>query len=285
MKIIKIILILVFSTIGCLSFAKAEKIKWPENVKVVKVESASMNKKIDVSVVLPESYEKNSDKRYPVIYLLHGYSEDHTAWPINAKPNLHKIASQNDIIFVCPNGGKSWYVDSPVHPEIRYETFVAKELVEFIDKNYRTIATKKGRAITGYSMGGHGALLICFKHQQTFGACGSMAGTLDLRMKVNDEKIKVLGEYAKYRSAWDDNSVVELLYLLNRVRMPAIIIDCGTEDHLLCENEKVHQKMLDMRMPHDYITRPGKHNGKYWGNAIDTQILFFLKFFAEGNAR
>ena len=161
----------------------------------------------------------------------------------------------------------------------------AWQLVEFIDKNYRTIATKKGRAITGYSMGGHGALLICFKHQQTFGACGSMAGTLDLRMKVNDEKIKVLGEYAKYRSAWDDNSVVELLYLLNRVRMPAIIIDCGTEDHLLCENEKVHQKMLDMRMPHDYITRPGKHNGKYWGNAIDTQILFFLKFFAEGNAR
>ena len=285
MKIIKIILILVFSTIGCLSFAKAEKIKWPENVKVVKVESASMNKKIDVSVVLPESYEKNSDKRYPVIYLLHGYSEDHTAWPINAKPNLQKIASQNDIIFVCPNGGKTWYVDSPAYPEIRYETFVAKELVEFIDKNYRTIATKKGRAITGYSMGGHGALLVCFKHQETFGACGSMAGTLDLRMKVNDEKIKVLGEYAKNRSAWDDNSVIELLYLLNRVRMPAVIIDCGTEDHLLRENEKVHQKMLDMRMPHDYITRPGKHNREYWGNAIDTQILFFLKFFAEGNAR
>jgi S-formylglutathione hydrolase FrmB len=130
-------------------------------------------------------------------------------------------------------------------------------------------------------MGGHGAVLACMKHQDIFGACGSMSGVLDLRMSVNNGKIKVFGEYSKNKSLWDDNSVREQLYRLYRRDMPAMIIDCGTEDPLFRTNEKCHQDMMDMQLPHEYIVRPGKHNHAYWNNAVDTHIAFFLKHFSK----
>lgn len=281
MNIFKFVVFCTFALSATILSAEKKNLELPSTAKLVQVKSASMNKNIDVIVVLPQSYEKNQKKSYPVIYLLHGYHGDHTSWLLKVKPNLHKIASKTNIIFVCPNGDGKWYVDSPVYPEVKYETFVAKELVEYIDKNYRTIATKEGRAITGYSMGGHGALLLCLKHQDTFGAAGSMAGTVDLRMNINQGKINVLGEYSKYKSVWDENSVINNLHRVHRKSIPALIIDCGTEDHLIRANDKLHQTMLDMRLPHDYITRPGGHKHSYWRNAIDTQILFFIKNFPK----
>ena len=281
MNILKFVTFFAIALSATILPAKEKKLELPVNAKLIQVKSASMNKDIEAIVVLPEGYEKNQDKRYPVIYLLHGYGGNHTSWILKTKPDLHNVASKTNIIFVCPNGDNKWYVDSPVHPEIKYETFVAKELVEYIDKNYRTIASKEGRAITGYSMGGHGALLLCLKHQDTFGAAGSMAGTVDLRMNVNQGKIDVLGEYSKYRSVWDENSVINNLHRVHRKSIPAFIIDCGTEDHLIRANEKLHQEMLDMRLPHEYITRPGGHTQPYWRNAIDTQIMFFSKYFSK----
>ena len=261
------------------AFSKSGKAEFPENVVHVKVPSPSMKKDVDALVVLPKSYAKSPDRRYPVVYLLHGFSGNYTTWAIKTKPDLNKIASKRNVIFVCPDGGNSWYIDSPVIPDSKYETFTASELVEFVDKNYRTVASKRGRAIAGLSMGGHGALFLCFRHQDTFGACGSMSGTLDLRMNVNDGKIAVLGEYSKNRGAWDEHSVANNLHLLCRKNMPAVIIDCGTEDHLFPESEKVHREMLGMRLPHEYITRPGAHKRPYWNDAIDAQILFFVKYF------
>ena len=76
------------------------------------------------------------------------------------KPELPKIADEKGIIFVCPDGKNSWYWDSPKNQAYRYETFVASELVKYTDKNYATIPEKKGRAITGLSMGGHGAFKV-----------------------------------------------------------------------------------------------------------------------------
>lgn len=283
MTLLKVFIALV--VLASTSLANVQKnvkeLTFPENVKQIKIHSESMNKDIDTIVVLPENYEKIKDKRYPVIYLLHGFGGNHTSWIVKTKPDLPKIASEKNIIFVCPDGKNYWYADIPTNPEIKYETFVSKELVEYIDRTYRTIATKQARAITGFSMGGHGAVLACMKHQDTFGACGSMSGVLDLRMSVNNGKINVFGEYSKNKSLWNDNSVREQLYRLYRRDMPAMIIDCGIEDPLFRTNEKCHQDMMDMQLPHEFIVRPGKHNHAYWNNAIDTHIAFFLKHFSK----
>ncbi len=97
-----------------------------------------MNKEIQTVIVLPGSGKITA----PVIYLLHGHGGNAKTW-IGLKPNLPEIADRYGIIFVCPDGKNSWYWDSPVNPSYRYETFVAKELVNYIDANYPTIKTAR----------------------------------------------------------------------------------------------------------------------------------------------
>ena len=122
-------------------------------VDTLQVESPSMKKRIEVIVISPDLAEQ---KPCPVVYLLHGHGGNARTW-LGIKPELPEIADEKGFIFVCPYGENSWYWDSPLNKDVRFETFISSELVAFIDANYRTIADRKGRAITGLSMGGHGA--------------------------------------------------------------------------------------------------------------------------------
>ena len=254
----------------------------PLSVKNINVRSEARNKDVNAFVVLPDDYDKNKDKRYPVIYLLHGLGDNHTTWVVKTKPNLDRVATEHQVIFVCPDGSTSWYWDAPKNPAFKYETFVSKELVEYIDKNYRTIANKNGRAITGFSMGGHGGLWLGFRHPDVFGSCGSMSGGVDFRpFQLIARTAELLGDYASNEKVWDSHTVINQLNKLNAKNMPAIIIDCGTSDFLYEVNEALHKKMLYMKIPHEYITRPGGHSHKYWRDAIDNHIMFFLKRFPK----
>ncbi len=250
-----------------------------QRVDTVAVYSRAMSKTIKNVVVLPESYKQGAG-RYPVVYLLHGFGGVYSEWTDRMKPTLPKVASQNEMIIVCPDGGRSWYFDSPVDPSIRYETYMHKELAAWIDANYRTVASAGGRAVTGLSMGGHGGLWLGFRHQDVYGACGSMSGGVDIRpFPQNWELKKLLGEYDANPAVWDAHTVINQIYRLNGTGKPAIIIDCGTEDFFYEVNEELHRKLLYNKIPHDYISRPGAHVQRYWENAIDTQLLFFRKFF------
>ena len=126
-------------------------------VDTLLIKSPSMNKEVQVVVVTPDAASGKKAVACPTIYLLHGYGGNAKTW-IGIKPNLPQIADEKGIIFVCPDGKTSWYWDSPVNPSFRYETFISSELVKYIDEHYKTIADRKGRAITGLSMGGHGAM-------------------------------------------------------------------------------------------------------------------------------
>ena len=245
--------------------------------KALKVKSEAMNKEIPAIVVLPDSYE-TGDRQYPTIYLLHGFGGNYRTWA-DIKPDLSEIASKNEVIFVLPDGATSWYWDSPVNENLKYETFTAKELVEFVDKNFRTVKSPKGRAITGLSMGGQGALFLAINHPDTFGAAGSTSGGVDIRPFPKEWNMaKNLGEYKDNKARWDEFAVIEKVDSLKPGQL-ALIIDCGTEDFFHKVNENLHNKLLELKIPHDYIARPGVHNGDYWKNSIDYQILFFKKFF------
>ena len=124
-------------------------------LETVKVESESMHKQIDVSVVLPDSY---GARPLPVVYLLHGYGDNNLLGYLSYT-NVRQYADMFDVVLVIPDGGTNWYFDSPVDPTIRYETFVSSELVKYIDRNYLTDARRERRAVTGLSMGGHLSLI------------------------------------------------------------------------------------------------------------------------------
>lgn len=243
----------------------------------VNVQSLAMKKDIPALVILPDSHA-NSDARYPVIYLLHGFGGNYKTW-FDIKPNLPQIANEKGVIFVLPDGATSWYWDSPVNENLKYETFTATELVNYVDQNFKTVKSPKARAITGLSMGGQGAMFLALNHPDTFGAAGSTSGGVDIRpFPKNWDMAKNLGDYENNKQRWDEFAIIEKVSNL-KPNVLAIIFDCGTEDFFFKVNENLHNKLLQMKIPHDYISRPGVHNGKYWENSIDYQITFFKKFF------
>jgi S-formylglutathione hydrolase FrmB len=241
--------------------------------------SPSMAKTSRCIVVVPSDYSVSGDK-YPVLYLLHGWSGSYTGW-LSEAPQLKDAADRYKMIFVCPDGGyDSWYLDSPVDSTVRYDTYISREVVSYIDHYYHTRNEMSGRAIAGLSMGGHGAITLAAKHPDVFGAAGSMCGGLDLRLfKRNDWDLKgVLGDPSDSWANWEAASAVNMVYLLQKSAIP-LMIDCGTGDFFLEANRIMHQALLAAKVKHEYTERPGEHNSAYWSNAVDYQVLFFDKFF------
>ena len=250
-------------------------------VDTVTTYSNAMKKNIKAVVITPDHAGKTA---LPAVYLLHGAGGGYANW-LTRVPELKEYSDDHQMIIVCPDGDKaSWYFDSPKVDGSKYETYIAKELISWIDKHYPTIKDRKGRAITGLSMGGHGALYLAFKHQDVFGAAGSMSGGLDLRPFAGSWGISEhLGTYATRPEAWEQNTVINLTHLLTPTSLQ-LIIDCGIQDFFYNVNTAFHQKLLDRNIPHDFISRPGTHNWEYWRNAVKFQLVFMNNFF-ETNSK
>ncbi|WP_126244872.1 alpha/beta hydrolase [Chitinophaga rhizosphaerae] len=247
-------------------------------VDTVNVWSAAMKKNIPAVVITPD---KATDAALPVVYLLHGYSGNYSDW-VKKVPAVKDYADRFNMIIVCPDGGfGSWYWNSPVDAGFQYETYVAEELVKWVDGKFKTIASPKGRAIMGLSMGGHGALYLAMRHQDVFGAAGSMSGGVDIRpFPKNWDMAKRLGTYAEQPARWEQHTVMNQLHLLTAGSL-SLMIDCGTEDFFFGVNEKLHETLLYRNIPHDYVVRPGGHTWAYWANAVEYQLLFAKRFFGR----
>lgn len=244
--------------------------------KEIMVRSEKMDKDVPVNVILPDSYHMASE--FPVVYLLHGWSGKHTGWA--RKGVVGCLSDMYDVIVVMPDGGyDSWYFDSKVTPEYQYETFVSKELVSYVDSHYKTIPRREGRAISGLSMGGHGALFLAIRHQEVYGSAGSMSGGVDFRPFPEKWGIaKRLGTIDENPDAWERNTVINMTHLLEPGSLN-LIIDCGTEDFFYQVNCNLHEKLMKEGIPHDFYLRPGGHDWNYWLNSIRYQMLFFVNNF------
>ncbi len=266
---------------GLLFFITCVSVKlFAGSVDTVSIYSISMHKQIKAVVIKPDSYQ-TKNKRYPVVYLLHGYDGWYSNWIIRM-PELKNYADSNQLIIVCPDGEKSsWYFDSPIDTTYRYETHITKEVVGFIDKKYRTIANKKHRAITGLSMGGHGALFLALRHSDIFGAAGSMSGGVDLNESTRRFDIsKRIGDTLTHAREWHDLAVISLIERYSHTKLK-IIFDCGDKDIFIAGNRRLHQKMVQLKIPHEYIEKPGQHDWNYWRGSIPYQLFYFKKFFGQ----
>ncbi|MHA7944795.1 alpha/beta hydrolase [Formosa sp. 3Alg 14/1] len=251
---------------------------YASKVDTLLVHSEVMNKTIKNVIITPESYTNNG-KAFPVVYMLHGAGGNYVAW-LGKAPDIKAYADTYQVIIVCPDGAKtSWYFDSPIDDAMKYETYISKELVSKIDKSYNTLADSKHRAITGYSMGGHGALYLTLKHQDIWGAVASMSGGVDLRpFPKNWDLEKRLGVYATNQENWEQNTVINMVHLLDGKDLK-ILFDCGVDDFFYDANVRLHKKLLERNIPHDYIERPGGHTNAYWSNSIKYHMVFFNDFF------
>ncbi|MCD6374222.1 MAG: hypothetical protein J7L94_01760 [Caldisericaceae bacterium] len=241
----------------------------------LRINSPSMHKTISAVIVLPDAYQ-NSDQTFSVVYLLHGHSGSYKDWP--AHVNLPALADRYGFILVCPDGGyDSWYLDSPIDPASQYETHIIKEVIPYIDGHYRSIKAKEGRAITGLSMGGHGALYLAMRHASLFYAASSMSGGVDLTFWPERwGKPDRLGPIDQFEQRWKDHSVLFNVPMLKNANL-ALMLDCGVDDFFVDINRHLHQKLLKAQVDHDYIERPGTHTWDYLTNALEYHLLFFKK--------
>ena len=188
---------------------------------------------------------------------------------------IDSIATRYQAIVVCPSGFNSWYWDSPVKPGMQMESFFIRQLVPAIDSIYRTIPDPQSRAITGFSMGGHGALWLAIRHSDVFAHAGASSGGVDIMPFPKNWGMRdLLGEQSANCDRWESHTVKNLIDSLRPGQID-IIFDCGTEDFFYKVNCNLDSALNSRRIPHVYLTSPGKHNGEYWERAIYPQLDFF----------
>jgi putative tributyrin esterase len=277
MKHFKMLLFVCMISIGSSYAAK---------VDTLEVVSTAMNKTYKAAVVLPNSYAK-SKTTFPVMYLLHGAYGHFGDWLKNTpnKELVKNLADQYNLIIVMPEGETfSFYIDSPVNTGSQFETFVTKEVVQKVDKTYKTIANKNGRVITGLSMGGHGALYLSARNPDLFCAAGSMSGAVDMSVMLNrDSAAQVLkliepvfGDKSNDIKMYEQHAVLNMIDKIKANKLP-LIIDCGIDDFLIEPNKELHRRLVYNKVEHDYTERPGAHTWEYWENALPYHVLFFNK--------
>ncbi|AYN03113.1 alpha/beta hydrolase family protein [Flavobacterium sp. 140616W15] len=282
MKNFKIVLIAAFL---CSSF-----LSYGAKVDTLQIPSAAMGKTYKAAVVLPNSYAK-SKASFPVLYLLHGAYGHFGDWlkSIPDKKLVQNLSDQYNLIIVMPEGETfSFYLDSPVNKESQFETYITKEVIQKIDKTYRTITDRKGRVISGLSMGGHGALSLSAKHPDLFCAAGSMSGAVDMGVMLNRdsaaEVVKlmhpVFGDKSNDVELYKQNAVLGMVDKIKANKL-ALIIDCGVDDFLIEPNRELHRRLLYNKVAHDYTERPGAHTWEYWENALPYHVLYFSKVLAK----
>lgn len=246
---------------------------WAARVDTLAIRTFLLESPEEVLVIVPDSIE--SGIRLPVVYLLHGHGGAPRHWIDVTQPRLPELAQQYGMIFVLPDGHNSWYFDSPVDDKMQMETFITDELVNYIDKNYPTIADARHRAVTGLSMGGHGSLYLASRHPDIFGNAGSMSGGVDILPFPERWNIKdYLGDYNKYPQRWAEASVINNVERLKPGEVN-IIFDCGVDDFFAKVNDRLHEALRVAKIPHDYISRPGGHSHAYWANALLYHLLYF----------
>lgn len=220
--------------------------------------------------------EKTSEP-FPVLYLLHGLSDDHTVW--TRRTSIERYVESLPLMVVMPSTDRGWYTDSVACPTGAYETFITRDLIGFVDSAFNTRKSRDGRALAGLSMGGYGAFKLALKHPDLFRAAASLSGALAMRGRFDS------GEESWHRemrlvfgdSIADSEDVPTLIERADRSTMPALWIDCGTEDMLLSQNRFVHEHLDNLGIAHHYSEHPGDHNWGYWDARIQEALGFLCE--------
>jgi S-formylglutathione hydrolase FrmB len=260
-------------------------------VEQLTVKSAVLNRPVKYTVYLPGDYE-TSQRTYPVVYLLHGFTDDHTGWLQFGEINRYadKAIQEGTIppmIIVMPNGDSSFYINAYDGKE-NYEDFFIKEFMPAIEKTYRIKAEKRYRGVAGLSMGGYGSLIYALKYPDLFAAAAPLSAAVSddsAVVKMNDWSWDTifgplygrgLKGSARLSKAWYDNSVLKIVETktANDLKKVRYWIDCGDDDFLIKGNCLLHIALTEKGIPHEFRVREGAHNWTYWRTGITDALQF-----------
>ncbi|WP_309400285.1 alpha/beta hydrolase [Cerasicoccus maritimus] len=244
--------------------------------------SPSMDRDIKVVVVLPPAYAKEDKATFPILYTLHGYQAPYDTWAV--MPKLHQQLQKTPFIYTCFDGDiASFYIDSfyPVKTQRKQEiresdvpktskfmTFFFDEFIPAIDTWYRVNADK--RAVTGFSMGGCGAMTYGLAHPEMFSSISGLSSTYmdfsDPKAKASEWMPDYLGsmdEFPERYEALDHYKLIDK-HLASGVKLPPIYQHIGSEDFLVKQNRKFERFAQEKGIDVTYEETPGGHNWKFW---------------------
>ncbi|MBO4634839.1 MAG: esterase family protein [Bacteroidales bacterium] len=258
------------------------------------VQSAILGAQVNYNVYLPDSFSQ-SEKHYPVVYLLHGLSDNYTAWA--QKGNMQTVVDELigtgeacEMVVIMPNAGgekahETWngYFNMPGW---NYEDFFFKEFIPAVEAKYRAGGSKALRAIMGLSMGGGGSVVYSQRHPEMFSSCYAMSAWLD---NANDEvwPLDSPKDCLYYvANAVHEHSAIAFLdkaddATLQSLRTVAWFIDCGDDDFIFDMSIAFFQKMRDRGIHSELRVRNGVHNWEYWHLALRWSLPFASRNFGK----
>jgi S-formylglutathione hydrolase FrmB len=261
----------------------------------LKLKSAILGKEVEYSLYLPPDYDQ-SNRKYPVLYLLHGYTDDEVGWTQFGEVKAiadRQIQSMEmtSMVIAMPDGGVSWYINS-ADGKVKYEDFFIKEFMPHIEGTLRIRAEKQFRAIAGLSMGGHGTMIMAVKYPQLFAAAAPLSAAIFTRQELinmpEETWDNVLSiPYGKYTGEdrmtdhLNKNSILSLVEnaQTDELKKVKYYIDCGDKDFLIKGNMELHALLIDKKVPHEFRVREGIHNWEYWRTALPDVFKFISASF------
>lgn len=259
-------------------------------IETITLHSKLLNADKTCTVYLPDGYDSDTTRRYPILYLLHGASDTHTAW--TGKGNMRQITDEAiaagmacPMVIVMPDasgegerhtGRHMGYFDVPDWP---YERFFFEEFMPEIETRYRILADKQHRAIAGLSMGGGGTAAYALHHPELFGSACSMSGLLDVFPGPRNYD-------SDFQRSVVENSPVAILrgmsgQEIEEVRTIRWWVDCGDDDFLWKSNVTFYSLMRERDIPVQYRMRDGGHTWRYWQTVLNDILTFFSVGFGE----
>ncbi len=264
-------------------------------LETLSIDSKILQKSVSYTAYLPPDYDF-SVRSYPIVYLLHGYSDDHTAWVQFGQ--INRIADQGiaegrfpPMIIIMPDAEVTWYINN-FDGSVRYEDFFFEELMPEVETRFRIRRKKEFRAIAGLSMGGYGAAIYALKHPDLFAATAPLSAALYTEEivlaqsqdrwdrvegliygSVSTPQDRLTDHWKANNPFWVANQDAE------KLKQVRYYIDCGDDDFLTNGNVEFHMLLKQLDIKHEFRIRDGGHTWSYWRQGIADAFTFFAESF------
>lgn len=285
-----------FLSVFTMLAANAQFSSWGPQSKVVtdSIHSEILGAYRQFTIYLPQSYEVDANKKYPILYLLHGMSGVNTSWFYDqrCKDVMDQLVASGEaceMIIVSPNAGGDpatcWngYFNMPGWA---YEDFFYKEFLPYIEKTYRVIGDKQHRAIAGLSMGGGGTTSYAQRYPDMYCAAYAMSALMNIPAGAENPSPNPEDKMSLLTKSVIEHSCVKYVEEADDVRKAQLrsvqwFVDCGDDDFLLDCNIEFFQAMRKAQIPCQFRVRDGGHTSEYWHSALYTCLPFVSRCFGN----
>lgn len=239
------------------------------------IDSRVLGMMTDVAAVIPNNTSKcDKNGNYPVVYLLHGLSDNHSAW--SRRTMLDLYCEETGFAVIMPEVQRGFYTDMAYG--LKYFAFITEELPEIAHRLFRVSQEPAHTYIAGLSMGGYGALKSAFTYPKRYRKAACFSGVVDVRRELRKESLLPDGERIALFGEEGIREEQDLFHLvLQQKNLPPLYICCGESDFMIEDNREFHRHLEKNAIAHIYEEWAGGHEWRFWDTAIEKALHFFAQ--------